>query len=236
MDQPLRSATIRRILAIAACSVLLGCGVLIAGVDRTAAFPICRGSGIAKVCVNVDPNINNPSFIHFRLVSKDMNVVYNIRDGNRQWEEKGKAQNGLHYVARVPNATVSVQGCKPGVFGSNCGPWYAVPLIVTSGRPDPASCRSGFVWRSVTPKDLVCVTPAVRAQVQADNNLAASRRIHEPKPIGVCRVGRGCRLAMNVPCKPGFVWRTAVAEDFVCVTPAARAQALQDNTDAASRR
>ena len=142
MDQPLRYATIRKILAIAACSVLLGCGVLIASVDPTAAFPVCRGSGIARVCVNVDPTINNPSFIHFRLVSKDMNVVYNIRDGNRQWEEKGKAQNGLHYVARVPNATVSVQGCKPGVFGSNCGPWYKVPLIVTSGRGDPASDHS----------------------------------------------------------------------------------------------
>jgi hypothetical protein len=37
-------------------------------------------------------------------------------------------------------------------------------------------------------------------------------------------------------CKPGFVWREAVAGDHVCVTGATRAQVLADNAAAASRR
>jgi hypothetical protein len=37
-------------------------------------------------------------------------------------------------------------------------------------------------------------------------------------------------------CLPGYVWREAVADDKVCVTPATRDQAAQDNSLAASRR
>lgn len=128
----LRDARSKGFLATAACTVSLGCAVLIASVDRAAAFPACRGDGIARVCVVVDERINNPKFIHFRLVSKEMNIVYNIRDGNQQWEEKGKVPAITRYVPRVPNATVSVQGCKPGVFGSNCGPWYKLPLVAAA--------------------------------------------------------------------------------------------------------
>lgn len=37
-------------------------------------------------------------------------------------------------------------------------------------------------------------------------------------------------------CRQGYVWREAFAGDYVCVTPAARAQAWQDNGQAATRR
>ncbi len=37
-------------------------------------------------------------------------------------------------------------------------------------------------------------------------------------------------------CKDGFVWREAIENDRVCVVPEARAQAVKDNANAASRR
>jgi hypothetical protein len=37
-------------------------------------------------------------------------------------------------------------------------------------------------------------------------------------------------------CKQGFVWREAFAGDFVCVVPAVRSEAAEDNAAAASRR
>jgi hypothetical protein len=37
-------------------------------------------------------------------------------------------------------------------------------------------------------------------------------------------------------CRQGFVWREAFPGDYVCVTPETRAQAAQDNSQAASRR
>lgn len=40
----------------------------------------------------------------------------------------------------------------------------------------PDQCVQGYVWRVITPDDLVCVTPEMRAQVAQDNALAAERR------------------------------------------------------------
>src|SRR6266849_2453160 len=37
-------------------------------------------------------------------------------------------------------------------------------------------------------------------------------------------------------CQQGFVWREAMADDHVCVTPATRSQAARDNASAADRR
>ena len=37
-------------------------------------------------------------------------------------------------------------------------------------------------------------------------------------------------------CRPGFVWREAVAGDHICVAPQTRAQAARDNSQAAARR
>ena len=68
--------------------------------------------------------------------------------------------------------------------------------------------------------DHVCVTGAVRAQVQADNAAAASRK-----------------LLTNGPdtCIDGYVWRMAYTNDHVCVTPDVYAQTQNDNTQAPSR-
>jgi hypothetical protein len=42
--------------------------------------------------------------------------------------------------------------------------------------------------------------------------------------------------AEPTPCAQGFVWRGAFPNDYVCVTPAIRAQAAEDNRQASARR
>ena len=89
--------------------------------------------------------------------------------------------------------------------------------------PRPADlCVSGFVWREAFDGDHVCVTPEQRAQVQADNAAADSRK--DPS-AGFGPDG----------CASGFVWRAARTEDLVCVTSEERAQVADDNAQAASR-
>lgn len=41
----------------------------------------------------------------------------------------------------------------------------------------PDTCVSGYVWREANDTDHVCVTPAVRKQVAADNAAASSRHV-----------------------------------------------------------
>ncbi|MEM9494557.1 MAG: hypothetical protein AAGA09_01035 [Pseudomonadota bacterium] len=76
-------------------------------------------------------------------------------------------------------------------------------------------CVEGLVWREAGPNDYVCVTPAMRTQVQRENELAARRR----------RPG-------SENCRTGFVWREAFEGDKVCVTPQRRAETQGQNASA----
>ncbi|GAA3416592.1 hypothetical protein [Streptosporangium vulgare] len=55
-----------------------------------------------------------------------------------------------------------------------------VPALLPGGSQKkpygPDTCKQGYVWRETTPADHVCVTPATREQVRADNAQAAARR------------------------------------------------------------
>ena len=93
-----------------------------------------------------------------------------------------------------------------------------------AGSHGPLTCLDGFVWRQATPKDHVCVTPAVRAQTARDNALAQTRR-------GVTAGTFGPDL-----CVAGYVWREAVPRDHVCVAPATWQQVHDDNLTAGARR
>jgi hypothetical protein len=88
--------------------------------------------------------------------------------------------------------------------------------------PDPNTCKQGYVWREAYPGDVVCVTPAVRAQAAADNAQAAPRWV--PGAYG------------PHTCIRGYVWREARNGDDVCVIPQTREQARADNAQAAARR
>ena len=82
-------------------------------------------------------------------------------------------------------------------------------------------CKPGFVLRLAGPADPVCVTPASRARVVAEN-------------------GRAPLLWLAGPfgpktCASGYVWREAFVGDLTCVTPTIRSLVLQENMTAADR-
>ncbi|GIH68335.1 hypothetical protein [Sphaerimonospora thailandensis] len=89
----------------------------------------------------------------------------------------------------------------------------AGPASATDYGPD--TCLQGYVWREARVGDVVCVTPATRAQTKADNSVAAARwtdGVYGPHT-----------------CVTGYVWREAYNGDDVCVTPQTRTQAKADN-------
>jgi hypothetical protein len=93
-----------------------------------------------------------------------------------------------------------------------------------AGDHGPLTCLDGYVWRQATPRDRVCVTPAVEAQTARDNALASSRRSATPGRFGPDL------------CAPGYLWREAVRGDHVCVTSATWQQVHDDNLTAGARR
>jgi len=100
-------------------------------------------------------------------------------------------------------------------------PVVATPTATLTSTPTPPvvenRCEAGFVWREANPSDKVCVTPAIRAQTQEENRLAASRRSPNGGPYG------------PDTCLQGYVWREAYQGDVVCVPPSSRDQAREDN-------
>jgi len=95
---------------------------------------------------------------------------------------------------------------------------FAVPAAFTAPAAGVApGCLPGYVWRDARDGDGVCVTPAERDRVHAQNANAANT--HVPG-------GNGCLT--------GYVWRDAWDGDGVCVTPYERDQAHRQNAEAAS--
>lgn len=134
----------------------------------------------------------------------------------------GKNSDGTWWYIEIPG--------RPGNFGwvggtvvtASCVP---SSLVVIPAPPTPlppaGTCKDGYVHRLIKPADKTCVTPASKAQADADNAAAYSRTI----------VGN---YGANA-CTQGYVWREAYPGDVVCVTPATRSQAQADNAAAAGR-
>ena len=123
--------------------------------------------------------------------------------------------------------SVSANGVNINVVGINTGTNQA---IVTISSDFSDRCLQGFVWREAFPGDHVCVRPWVRDRAARDNyrtaeNLsAAARRSPTGGPFGVDS------------CRAGFVWREASPTDHVCVPPASRTRAHDDNAAGATRK
>lgn len=111
--------------------------------------------------------------------------------------------------AWIANSTVTAS-CLP-----------ASVAIIVPPPPPSGSCKDGYVWRLIKTSDRVCVPPASKAQADADNSAAASRK---------CTATYGPDT-----CAEGYVWREAFSGDTVCVPPATRSQAQADNAAAVSR-
>ncbi|MEU8039395.1 hypothetical protein [Streptosporangium sp. NPDC049078] len=136
--------------------------------------------------------------------------------------------------------------------------------VVTVSTDITRKCLAGYVHRKATPNDLVCVTPAVYEETQADTAdapnweengkclLQRTRRLATPSDtVCVSSAARRQVIADNAAassrvnparlvlgpnaCKPGYVWRGADSFDQVCVTQEIRDQVIADNMMGAGR-
>lgn len=135
---------------------------------------------------------------------------------------EGKNNDGTWWYIVFPAGSSGRGWISASLVTPSCIP-PTLAVIAAPPTPLPASgtCKDGYVWRLIKPSDKVCVPPASKAQADADNAAADSRKL-------VTVYGASA-------CKEGYVWREAYAGDVVCVTPATRAQAQADNAAAASR-
>ncbi|MEV7613997.1 hypothetical protein [Streptomyces sp. NPDC089799] len=108
---------------------------------------------------------------------------------------------------------------RPGATDGSASGSGSEDIVTLSGDHGPDTCLEGFVWREARPDDHVCVEPAVRDQVRADNVRSDTT------------TGLGSK-----ECAPGRVWREAYPGDTVCVEPRVRDRAREDNARAADRR
>lgn len=114
--------------------------------------------------------------------------------------------------------------------------------LSSSARFVDTRCIDGYAWREARPGDNVCVTTARRTAVRQENAQHRNRVVpRDPRQVmlqGACLPGTPCtpRALPPQPCLSGFVWREAVQDDFICVTPQSRALAAQENRTAARYR
>jgi hypothetical protein len=205
----------------------------------------CLGSPQSSVSIE---NISLPQGENFtgRLVGMLVDVGTSIYDHFKNGELGRTLGSGFQARAAIPGsamASINEALCHGpvhyGTISTGQGPNQQLVISLAAGdHIVDARCIDGYVWRAERPDDLVCVTPQTRAQMKQDNAMAADRRIGQPDRLmlQLCRSGAGCDAAFRIACKPGFVWREAVANDYACVTPETRAQASDDNAQAARRR
>jgi len=138
------------------------------------------------------------------------------------------------FLQRAAGGNATCPSCTPAV-GPTCTYGNGAPLesvnangvkISVQGTPGQTAtisistqwamtCLQGYVWRSSSSIDRVCVKPASRTQAGDDNAKAGSRHV-----------------ANSDTCIQGYVWREATPNDHVCVTPAVRTQTQNENAQA----
>jgi hypothetical protein len=135
---------------------------------------------------------------------------------------EGKDSTGTWWYIVYPPGSGGHAWISGSLVTPSCLP-STVAIIPAPPTPLPpsGSCKGDYIWRLIRPSDKICVSPASKAQADADNAAANSR-----KAVNV--------YGMDV-CISGYVWREAYSGDVVCVTAAVRSQAAADNAAAASR-
>jgi hypothetical protein len=134
----------------------------------------------------------------------------------------GKSADGTWWYIVFPAGPGGHAWVSGSVVAASCIP-TTLAVITAPPTPLPASgtCKDSYVWRLIKPSDKACVPPASKAQADADNAAAASRKL----------------VSIYGPdaCIPGYIWRGAYSGDVVCVTSDVQSQAAADNAAAASR-
>lgn len=100
-------------------------------------------------------------------------------------------------------------------------PPTAIPTPTDTPLPPPGTCKDVYVYRLIKPKDKVCVSPESKAQADADNAAADSRRV---KASLVNAYGQDA-------CAYGYIWRNLFEGDTVCITSARYNEYRQENSD-----
>ncbi|MBK7723662.1 MAG: hypothetical protein IPI32_16030 [Austwickia sp.] len=131
-------------------------------------------------------------------------------------------KNGTPYLLRTPGTRTPVQSLDRNGIRVRVLSTGTTDALVSVSTPMPTRCLTGYVWREARAGDQVCVTPATRTQVRADNAVATSRWVVGPYGPHTC--------------VQGYVWREAFPGDDVCVTGSQRTQAAVDNAAAPTRR
>lgn len=198
-------------------------------------------------------NIRHPAGLNFtgKLVGDLAKATATIYDHFNNGEIAGLMSRGQTFTETVPdsvldpvNKALDPYRGKLQLVEVRVDPQALLVLHATDGKKvaNP-ECISGYVWRSIRAGDQVCVTAATRSQAQADNKAAGERRVSEPAKAALAACTAAIRpdpactaKAYRIACKPGFVWREAFADDYVCVTPATRDLARADNAAAPRRR
>lgn len=217
-------------------------------VPRTLGERLRAGSATVAVF-----NVSHPRGLNFtgKLAGAAADAATSVYDHFNKGEIGLKLAQGHAFSGAIPagvldsaNRSLDPYRSKLSSLQVQVDPQQALLVLqATDGKKvaDPR-CISGYVWRAIRSDDLVCVKPEIRAQVQADNRQAGERRVSEPDramltTCGGVRPDPACTArAYRIPCKQGFVWREAIADDYVCVTPATRQQARDDNSWAQRRR
>ncbi|MGO9059399.1 MAG: hypothetical protein ACLQU2_18730, partial [Candidatus Binataceae bacterium] len=136
----------------------------------------------------------------------------------------------LYFILR-PSRTPKPPPTATATVTATISPTVTIaPSAVPTVQPT-SDCIPGFVWREAFPGDHVCVTPQIWEQTAEDNR----KRLDPERRAGFGPYGPDT-------CRQGFVWRDASpniysnSTDHVCVTPATRTQAAQDNNLDVSRK
>lgn len=173
----------------------------------------------ATACV---PNVVANSAINVRSGPGTVYDIIGALTQNSSAIVAGRSADSTWWYINYPAAA----GGHGWVSGSVVTP-YCIPasVAVIAAPPTPlppsGTCKEGYVYRLIINNDKVCVSPASKAQADADNAAAASRKLINAYGADACA--------------QGYVWREAYSGDHVCVTPAVRSQAAADNAAAASR-
>lgn len=168
------------------------------------------------VTANVDANIRfGPGTIYDQigaLLTGQFAQVDGKNSAGTWWYIAKSGLPGGH--GWIAGSTVTAS-CLPASVAVIAAPPTPTP------KPVSGTCKDGYVFRLIISSDKVCVPPASKAQADADNAAASSRK--------------SVTVYGPTACKEGFVWREAYAGDVVCVTPATRSQAAADNAAGPAR-
>jgi uncharacterized protein YraI len=170
----------------------------------------CTPSAIANTNANIR---SGPGTVYPAVDSINAGASVNITGKN--------AEGTWWYISR-PSVSGGSAWIAASVVTASCIP-ATLAVIPAPPTPVPPSgtCKDGYVYRLIRASDKVCVSPASKAQADADNAAAESRKVTSTYGPNTC----------SAP----YVWRDAFPGDYVCVEVSVRSQAAADNAAAASR-